>query len=119
MERGIEPKGFQFGKWTKEIVERLYQAGLLEFLRKFDGYNAKVTKEFISNYQDENTIVGDVTIPIIEEYLSHATDQERNNPRGNISRKIGGVIVWRDQEKEHFIDQKEFQENGSRNHGLS
>jgi len=73
MEHRIEPKGFQIEKRNKEIVEKLYQAGLLEFLKKIDSYNAKVSKIFVSNYGDEKTTVGVIMIPITQEYLAQAT----------------------------------------------
>lgn len=66
-------KWFHPEKWTKETMEKLQQTNLLEFLRKNYGYNTKVTEAFVSNYHDKETIVEDVTIPIIKEYLSNAT----------------------------------------------
>ena len=39
----IEPNGFQLENWSEETIEILYQARLLEFLRKFNGHSGKVT----------------------------------------------------------------------------
>ena len=44
MENKIEPTEFTIGNWGKETVEKLYQAGLIGFLHKFNGHNETITQ---------------------------------------------------------------------------
>jgi len=69
----VEPK-FQIESWGKETVEKLYQARMIGFLQKFDGYSEKITKDFIDNFNQDQTRVGDVIVPVTQEYLSQALD---------------------------------------------
>jgi len=69
----IEPK-FQIESWGKETIEKLYQAGMISFLQKFDGHSEQITKDFIDNFSQDQTRVGDVIIPITQKYLSQALD---------------------------------------------
>ena len=49
MSARVEPK-FQIERWRKETIEKLYQAGLIGFLQKFDGHSEEITRDFINNY---------------------------------------------------------------------
>lgn len=69
----VEPK-FQIESWGKETIEKLYQAGMISFLQKFDGYSEQITRDFIDNFSQDQTRVGDVIIPVTQEYLSQALD---------------------------------------------
>ena len=73
MSTRIEPK-FQIENWKKETIEKLYQVGLIGFLQRFNGHSEEVTREFINNYSQEQTRVGNVIIPVTQEFLSQALD---------------------------------------------
>ena len=66
MENKMEPKEFKIENWGKEIVEKMYQVGLIGLLHKFNGYNEKITQEFISHYEQGQTTVGDLAIPLTQ-----------------------------------------------------
>ena len=60
----IEPNEFQIENWEKGTIKKLYQVGLIGFLQKFNGNNESITKEFINNYGHEQTMVGNLSIPL-------------------------------------------------------
>lgn len=37
----VEPKEIQIEHWEKETIEKLYQAGLICFLQKFNGHKPR------------------------------------------------------------------------------
>lgn len=39
----MEPKYFKIEKSSKDTIEKLYQAGLMEFLKMFNSHNNKIT----------------------------------------------------------------------------
>lgn len=63
MSARVEPK-FQIESWRKETIEKLYQAGLIGFLQKFDGHSEEITRDFINNYSQDQTRVENVIIPV-------------------------------------------------------
>lgn len=69
----IEPK-FQIEQWEKETVDKLYQDGLIGFLQKFNGHSESINKEFINNYAQDQTMVGNLVIPLTPEFISQALD---------------------------------------------
>ena len=69
----IEPK-FQIEQWKKEIVEKLYQAGLIGFLQRFNGHSESITRELVNNYAQDQTMVRKLIIPLAPEYISQALD---------------------------------------------
>lgn len=69
----VEPK-FQIESWRKKTIEKIYQAGLIGFFQKFDGHSEEITRDFINNYGQDQTRVGDVIIPVTQEYISQALD---------------------------------------------
>lgn len=69
----IEPK-FQIKQWKKETIEKLYQAGLIGFLQRFNGHSEGITKEIVNNYTQEQTRVGNLIIPVTQEYIFKALD---------------------------------------------
>lgn len=66
----MEPREFKLENWSKDAVEKLFQAGLLEFLRKFNGHNDKITQEFIKNFENGKTKVGELPISINPTFIS-------------------------------------------------
>ena len=73
MSARVEQK-LQIETWGKETIEKLYQAGMTSFLQKFDGHSEQITRDFINNFNQDQTRVGDVIIPVTQEYLSQALD---------------------------------------------
>lgn len=73
MKTRIEPR-FQIEDWRKETIEKIYRAGLVGFLKIFSGHSEEVTREFINNYTQEQTRVGNIIIPMTQEFLSQALD---------------------------------------------
>lgn len=59
----VEPK-FQIESWGKETIEKLYQAGMISVLQKVDGHFEQITRDFINNFSQDQTWVGDVIIPV-------------------------------------------------------
>ena len=70
----IEPKEFKMENWGKETIEKLYQAGLLDFLKKFNGHNDKIAQEFIEHLEHGQTRIGEISIPMNQTFLSQALD---------------------------------------------
>lgn len=70
----MEPKEFKVENWSKEVVEILCQAGLLEFLRKFNGHNDIITKEFIENFENGKTKVGELPILVNPTFISQSLE---------------------------------------------
>ena len=52
MANRVEPK-FQIESWGKETIEKLYQAGMIGFLQKFNGHSEEITKDFIKNFNQD------------------------------------------------------------------
>jgi len=52
MSARVEPK-FQIESWGKETIEKLYQAGMIGFLQKFDGHSEEITMDFINNFSQD------------------------------------------------------------------
>ena len=73
MTNRVEPR-FQIESWGKETVEKLYQSGMIGFLQKFNGHSEQITKEFINNFSQDQTRVGEIIVPVTQEYLSKALD---------------------------------------------
>ena len=73
MTNRVEPK-FQIESWGKETIEKLYQAGMIGFLQKFNGHSEEITKDFINNFSQDQTRVGEIIVPVTQEYLSKALD---------------------------------------------
>ena len=46
---------------------------MLEFLGKYNEYNRKVTKSFVTKFQEGKIVIGDLKIPITEGYIAQAT----------------------------------------------
>ena len=70
----MEPREFKLENWSKDAVEKLFQARLLEFLRKFNGHNDKVTQEFIKKFENGQTKVGELPISINLAFISQALE---------------------------------------------
>ena len=73
MANRVEPK-FQIESWEKETIEKLYQAGMIGFLQKFNGHSEEITKDFIKNFNQDQTRIGEIIVPVTQEYLSKALD---------------------------------------------
>ena len=70
----MEPKEFKVEKWSKEAVEKLFQEGPLEFLRKFNGYNDIITQEFIESFENGQTKKGELPILVNPTFISRALE---------------------------------------------
>jgi len=70
----VEPKDFQIEHQEKETIEKLYQVDLIAFLQKFNRHNESITEEFINNYVQDQTMVGNLVIPLSLESISRALD---------------------------------------------
>jgi len=71
MTNRVEPK-FHIEQWGKETIEKLYQSGMIGFLQKFNGHSEQITKEFINNFSQDKTQIGELSIPVTQEFLSKA-----------------------------------------------
>ena len=40
-----EPKYFQIEHWSRYKIEKLYQSGLICFIKKFEGHNQDITRD--------------------------------------------------------------------------
>lgn len=52
----------------------MFQVGLLEVLRKFNGHNDKITQEFIENFENGQTKVDELPIPVNPTFKSQALE---------------------------------------------
>jgi len=70
----MEPKDFKVENWSKEGGEKLFQVGLLDFLRKFNGHNDRITQEFIEKFENGKTKEGELPIPVNPTLISQALE---------------------------------------------
>lgn len=70
----MEHKVFKVENWSEEAVEKLFQTRLLDFLRKFNGHNDRITQEFIENFENGQTKVGELSIPVNSTFISQALE---------------------------------------------
>lgn len=66
----VEPKDFQIQHWEKETIEKLYQASLIDFVQIFSGHNGSITRELTKNYAKDQTMLGNLVIPLSPEFIS-------------------------------------------------
>jgi hypothetical protein len=68
-----EPNGCQALLMFDGAYSDLDKFGWLPFIRKFDGYNPTVARQFALSFDGCRAIVGDVQLEINEQFLSSAT----------------------------------------------
>lgn len=73
MTNRVEPT-FQIESWGKETIEKLYQSGMIGFLQKFQGHSEQITKDFIDNFNQDQTQISEVIVPVTPDYLSKALE---------------------------------------------
>jgi len=70
----MKPRDFKLENWSKDVVEKLFQARLLEFFRKYNGHNDKITQEFIKFFENGQIKVGELPISINPTFISQALE---------------------------------------------
>jgi hypothetical protein len=69
----IEPNGSQTLFLYDDVSEDLKSQGWDMFIKKFQGYNLQVAKEFTLTFDGYREKVGDLQLEITEDFLSEAT----------------------------------------------
>jgi len=44
------------------------------FLQRFNGHSESITREFVNNYAQDQIMIGNLIIPLTQEYVSQALD---------------------------------------------
>ena len=68
-----EPNGYQALLMLNGAYSDLEEFGWLPFIRKFDGYNLTVARQFSLSFDGYRAKVGDVQLEITEQFLNLAT----------------------------------------------
>lgn len=65
-------KRTEISNWVMEEGNnrKVYQAGLIGFLQRFNGHGEGITKEFLNNYTQDQTMIGNLSIPLTSKYIS-------------------------------------------------
>ena len=66
----IEPKKLVIGNEQSKGYQILHRASSIPFLHKFSGYNMEVTKQFVETFNGNKAQIGNLTLFIIEEFIS-------------------------------------------------
>ena len=69
----VEPNGCQALLMFDGTYSNLEKYGWLQFIRKFDGYNPAVARQFVLSFDGCRAKVGDVQLEINEQFLSSVT----------------------------------------------
>jgi hypothetical protein len=69
----IEPNGSQALLSHDDVVEDLKGQGWDAFIKRFEGYNLRLAKEFTQTFDGYKAKVGDIQLEVTEEFVSEAT----------------------------------------------
>jgi hypothetical protein len=86
-----EPKGCQALLMFDGAYSDLEEFGWLPFIRKFDGYNLTVARQFALSFDGCRAKVGDVQLEITEQFLSSATSLPVMGQKWSKSCKVDDV----------------------------
>jgi hypothetical protein len=86
-----EPNGCQALLMFDGAYSDLENLGWLPFIRKFDGYNSTVARQFALSFDGCRAKVGDVQLEITEQFLSSATSLPVTGQKWSKSCKVDDV----------------------------
>jgi hypothetical protein len=86
-----EPNGCQALLMFDGAYSDLEEFGWLAFIRKFDGYNITVARQFALSFDGCRDKVGDVQLEITEQFLSLATSLPVSRQKWSKSCKVDNV----------------------------
>jgi hypothetical protein len=86
-----EPIGFQALLMFDGTYSDLENFGWLSFIRKFDGYNPSVARQFALTFNGCRAKVGDVQLEINEQFLSSATSLPATGQKWSKNYKVEDV----------------------------
>jgi hypothetical protein len=86
-----EPNGCQALLTFDGAYNNLEEFGWLPFIRKFDGYNLTVARQFALSFDGYRAKVGDVQLEITEQFLSLATSLPVIGQKWSKSYKVDNV----------------------------
>jgi hypothetical protein len=69
----IESNGSQALLSLDDVVEDLKGQGWETFIKRFEGYNLHVAKEFTQTFDGYRAKVGDIRLEVTKEFISEAT----------------------------------------------
>jgi hypothetical protein len=69
----IEPNGSQALLSHDDVVEDLKGQSWDAFIKRFEGYNLRLAKEFTQTFDGYKVKVGDIQLEVTEEFVSDAT----------------------------------------------
>ena len=86
-----EPNGYQALLMFDGAYSDLVEYGWLQFIRKFDGYNPAVARQFALSFDGCQAKVGDVQLEINEPFLSSATSLPVTGQKWSKNYKVDNV----------------------------
>jgi hypothetical protein len=87
-----KPNGFQALLMFDGAYGDLENLGWLPFIRKFDGHNSTVARQFALSFEGCRAKVGDVQLEITEQFLSSATSLPVTGQKWSKSCKVDDVM---------------------------
>jgi len=86
-----EPNGCQALLMFDGAYNDLEKYGWLQFIRKFDGYNLAVARQFALSFDGCRAKIGDVQLEISEQFLSSVTSLPVTGQKWSKSYKVDNV----------------------------